>query len=124
MKRASIFIISGILVFNSVGIDMVYFITFADTTSSIVQDLFHIDEASDGFAKYVAGRTFWVLVLGALILPICLKKELQELHIVSVSLFVALILFILLLFLQLCIFGPKKFTLVNGVDFSYSFAEM
>jgi amino acid permease len=51
-----------------------------------------------------------------MLLPIMVKKELQELHIVSVGLFVSILIFILILFLQLCIFGNDEFSrqLENG----------
>ena len=92
--------ISGVLLFNSFGLDMVYFITFSDTVGTVVEDIFKINgtDYSSGFKRYLTERTFWVLTLGVVILPICLKKELQELHIVSVSLFIALIIFIVIIF--------------------------
>ena len=78
LKRSSIFLISSVLLFNSFGLDMVYFITFANTTGTVVKDIFEINgtDYSHGFNKYLTEKTFWVLVLGVVILPICLKKEL------------------------------------------------
>ena len=55
-------------------------------------------------------------------LPICVKKELQELHIVSVSLFVAVCIFIFIVFLQLCIYGTEEFTegeAITATDFQW-----
>ncbi len=43
------------------------------------------------------------------ILPICLKKEMQELHIVSMGLFYSVLIFIFILFLQLCFLGANYF---------------
>ena len=105
MKRPSIFMISGILNVNSLGLVMVYFIVYSNTIQSVVADLTDLPEDS-----FWVGRTFWVLVLAVLILPVCLKKELQELHIVSMTLFVAVIVFILIIFVQLLIYGTNKFS--------------
>lgn len=49
-------------------------------------------------------------MLAILILPVCLKKELQELHVVSLTLFVAVIVFILIIFVQLLVYGSNKFS--------------
>jgi len=54
--------------------------------------------------------SFWVIVLSVIMLPIVLKKELQELHIVSVTLFVTIMIFIFIVFLQLCLFGTHEFS--------------
>ena len=105
LKRKSIFLISGILNVNSLGLVMVYFIVYSNTIQSVVTDLSGLQEDS-----FWASRTFWVLVLAILILPVCLKKELQELHVVSLTLFVAVIVFILIIFVQLLVYGSNKFS--------------
>ena len=56
--------------------------------------------------------------MGILLLPVVCKKELQELHIVSLSLFVAILIFIAIIFLQLCLFGTDTFTDGEQLDFS------
>jgi amino acid permease len=40
-KRSSIFVISGVLIFNSFGLMLLYFIIFGDTMSSLVTNLSH-----------------------------------------------------------------------------------
>lgn len=105
MKRKSIFLISGILNVNSLGLVMVYFIVYSNTIQSVVSDLTSLPADS-----FWVGRTFWVLILAILILPVCLKKELQELHIVSLTLFVAVCVFILIIFVQLLYYGTNKFS--------------
>ena len=74
------------------------------------------------FQTYLIETKFWTCVLAAFMLPICLKKELQELHIVSVTLFIAIMVFIFIVFLQLCIFGNKEFSFVDGVQVPYDFS--
>ena len=76
MARKSIFLLSGTLVLNSLGLVMVYFIVFSDTMKSVAMDAFSITENDEGFKHYLAGKQFWILALGVLVLPICLKKEL------------------------------------------------
>lgn len=66
----------------------------------------------------LAIKQSWILFLGLLLLPVVVKKELQELHIVSLSLFVAILVFIFIIFLQLCIFGTGTFT--DGQQLSFS----
>ena len=51
-------------------------------------------------------------------LPICLQKDIQELHFVSTTLFLALLTFIIIVFLQLMIFGPNEFS--EGLPISFS----
>ena len=66
-------------------------------------------ETATGFDKVLTSKEAWILLLGIIMLPVVLKKELQELHIVSVSLFVSMITFICSLFIQLCTYGTAKF---------------
>ena len=94
MRRPSIFLISSILFLNSLGLVMVYFIVYGKTIVSVMKDLTTLSDDS-----IWVSRAFWVLVLAFLILPICLKKELQELHFVSLTLFIAILIFICIIFI-------------------------
>jgi amino acid permease len=76
MARKSIFLLSGTLVLNSLGLVMVYFIVFSETMKSVAMDAFSITENDEGFKHYLAGKQFWIMALGVLVLPVCLKKEL------------------------------------------------
>lgn len=119
-SRSSIFIISVIYSLNSFGLCMVYFITFAETVKSICRDALGLSEGDptpDGFKGQLVSKQLWVLVLAVFMLPVCLKKELQELHAVSISLFVSIMIFIFIVFLQLCVFGTDKFS--NGTEISF-----
>ena len=104
-KRSSIFLISACLAINSLGLCMVYFIIFGKTFGSIISSIFIKDipngdiDKLEGFNHFLAHRTPWISILALMLLPIMVKKELQELHIVSVGLFVSILIFILILFL-------------------------
>lgn len=113
-KRSSIFFISFIYCVNAFGLCMVYFITFSDIMASFVRDIMGKDEVDmNTFESWLCEIKFWVLVLAVFMLPICLKKELQELHIVSITLFIAILTFIFIIFLQLCIFGTGEFSFIK-----------
>ena len=96
-SRPSIFFISAILVLNSFGLVMVYFIVFSNCMASIIVDTVALP--AEGFGSVLGGNTFWVLVLAACMLPVVLMRELQELHIVSLTLFGAVCVFIGIVFL-------------------------
>lgn len=101
MKRASIFIISGILTLNGLGMCMIYFMIFGNTIGSIVAGINNFEGQPDTFitgSTFIYQRTIYILVLAMFLLPIIVKKELQELHIVSMGLFGSILLFILILF--------------------------
>ena len=79
MNRKSIFIISGTLLGNSFGIVMVYFIVFAKTMKSVAEDVVpdgKVNPDSTGIYYLMSCKEFWMVLLGILVLPICLKKEL------------------------------------------------
>ena len=102
MARKSIFLLSATLLGNSFGLVMVYFIVFSKTMKSVAEDAIpdnKVSEDGDGIYYLMALKEFWIVVLGIFVLPICLKRELQDLHIVSLSLFAAVVLFIVILFL-------------------------
>ncbi len=101
-KRASIFFISGILVFNSFGMMLVYFLLFGDTLASIIVNVWHVD-------GFLGTRAAYVLLLGLLLTPLILKKELNELRVMSITLFLAVIVFIVMLLTQLIYAGVYKF---------------
>ena len=88
--------ISVILSMNAFGLVMVYFIVFSKIMASLFTDILDISDDAIIYKKWLVQKQFWVLLLAALMLPVCLKKELQELHWVSLSLFFAIVVFILL----------------------------
>jgi len=116
--RSSIFVISFILFVTSFGMTMIYLIIFGNTAGSVVKDIFAIDpDLETGFKKAVTQKWFFVVLLALLLMPVILKKELQELHIVSMMLFYAVLAFIFILFLQLCFLGTSEFSEDQPIDF-------
>jgi len=111
--RSSIFVISSILVFNAFGMCMIYFNLFATTAES----LFDVKEenADDG---YFTVLNYCKLGIGLVILPVCLKRELQELHAVSMLLFAAIVVFIFTIFLieKISFPNPEKNYKIDVTD--------
>ena len=87
-KRPSIFFIAAVLVINSLGLVIVYFIVYATTMESIFNDLFGLSGQS--YLHFIAMKEFWIVVLALAITPIILKKDIQEMYIISVVLFISL----------------------------------
>ena len=85
---------------------------------SICEDVGGITDQDTGFKYVLAIKQSWIVFLGLMLLPVVVKKELQELHIVSLSLFVAILIFIAIMFLQLCLFGTETFTDGQSISFS------
>ena len=104
-KRPSIFGVSTIIIINSAGLMLIYFITFGDTFASIVTDLSSTVTDEQFFGQRVA----YVIIICLLLLPLVLKKQLQELKIISWILFSSLFIFILLTITQLGIDGASAF---------------
>ena len=106
LERKSIFIISGIILLNMIGIVTVYFLIIGNTCASLFAD---ISSKSVGDNFWV-DKSLYILVTALLLLPVVCMRELQELKSVSVSLFVAICVFILILLWQLIDFGTQEFT--------------
>lgn len=112
-QRKAIFMISGILVLNSLGMCMVYFIIFGKTMGGIYAAMFlgaNDIESLTGFSHLMTHRIPWISLLAGFLLPIMMKKQLQELHIVSVGLFGAIIIFVIILCFQLVFLGTSEFS--------------
>ena len=84
---------------------MIYFIIFARICQSIMTQLFFDDQETGNFFQ---SKTFWVLILALLMLPLVIKKELKELKIASVILFVGIFAFIFIFIGQLLFEAEKE----------------
>ena len=104
MGRCSIYLVSVIVWVASIGLMMIYFIVFGDIASSISRQLIFTKDPNNFFAS----RAFFVLVLGSLLTPLVIKRALKELKCISILLFVAIGLFIILFLGQIIIEGPVR----------------
>ena len=94
--RASIYMIFTINLIGGFGLMMIYFIVFGDTTASIVHMLFYPNTSN-----FLTTRACYVIVLGlCLVYPVC-KKQLGEIKILSILLFICIGLFFVLMLTQL-----------------------
>lgn len=98
MGVASIYMISMLILVAGVGCIMIYFIVFSEISASLGA------QATDK-EHFLAERNLYIVLLGVFMLPICLKKFLNELKCVSVLLFLSIAVFILLFLVQLCTLG-------------------
>ena len=103
MGRKSIFLLASILIINSFGLCMIYFIVFGDTAGQLAAS-FVDGETLDSI--WYTSRWCYSVPLAAVLLPICLKKELAELTWISYVLFISLTLFTILNF-SLLVFDPN-----------------
>ena len=103
LGRKSIFYISSVIAMLSYGLMMIYFIVFAEICRSLVLSTVFEDEPLT--KNFFASKTFYVLLLAVSLMPIVLKKELKELKIASVILFLGVASFILIFTCQLIFEG-------------------
>lgn len=94
LGRKSIFFIGTVLVLNSAGLELIYFIVFGKISASLVKDIFSAE------TSFFTEKYLYILIIGALNVPLVIKREIKELKIASVLLFVSIILFILILIYQ------------------------
>jgi len=93
MGRSSIFLISIIQLISSLGLMLIYFIIFGDTFSSVIWQLCFPDSEEGNF---LTTRVCYDLILGLMLSPLILKKELAELKLISITLFLALGIFVVI----------------------------
>lgn len=98
--RPSIFLISFLTFINSFGLLIIFFGIFGSTMAQFLTNLFWADVPEDE-ANFGMKKICWVMTLAILLLPAVLQKELAELKIVSVTLFLSVLSFVAILAIQL-----------------------
>lgn len=91
MGVRSIYLISFLILISGMGCTMIYFIVFSEISASLAKQV-----CGKGVENVFTDTTFYIVWLGVLMTPLCLKKMLAEMKIVSIILFVSIALFILL----------------------------
>jgi len=104
MGRCSIYLVSVIVWVASLGLMMIYFIVFGDIAASISRQLIFYDDTDNFFCS----RAFFVMILGGCLTPLVIKRALKELKCISILLFIAIGLFIILFLGQIIADGPVK----------------
>jgi amino acid permease len=97
--RKIIFVISFMLALLNFGTIIGLLKIFGGICSSLVRDIFSVDDKSGSFVVLMTNESFWMIALCLAITPICLMKEIEELYIVTVLLFSAIMAFFFTLFL-------------------------
>lgn len=100
MGRPSIFLISFLTFVQSFGLIVIFFQIFGGTMAQFMTNIIWPDVPADE-ANFGMTKTCWVLALAVLLLPAVLMKELAELKIVSVTLFLSVIAYVIILTIQL-----------------------
>ena len=93
--RKSIYIISLANFVLAFGLMMIYFIVFGDIMGSMMTQLVFDDPKDKG--SFVTSRPCYVIMLGILLFPVCIKKEIKELTTTSIILFTGIFSFIFIL---------------------------
>jgi amino acid permease len=88
MGRKAIFIIAGIQMVNALGLMMIYFVVFGDTSSQLIEAL------TGHSGEFYCEKWFYVCLIAGLLMPLILQKDLSELKVISYVLFVSLFLFV------------------------------
>ena len=99
----SIYLISFIAAMNNVGSVIVYFIIMGDLGAQISLKLFFSENQN-----IMTTRTFWVIIFATALVPIVIKKVINDFKWVSYTLFGALVMFVLFFAYQLAANGPYQ----------------
>ena len=91
--RPSLFYINGLIFFKNCGFPIVYLITISDVWPKLIGWTHPPDVILD--------RWFPIVLIALLVLPLVIKKDISELKIASLFLFVGVLAFIFFLFIRL-----------------------
>lgn len=91
MGKLAIYVIASAVLISGIGCIMIYFIVFGDVSASLAKQALSSNEDS-----ILTTRLIYVLGLAVVMTPLCLKKMLAEMKIVSILLFLSIGIFIIL----------------------------
>ena len=97
LNRFGIYLISVLQLVMAAGLNIIYFMVFADAAASLVVNYY------PNSGSFFATRTFYIICLGLAEAYPLLQKELKEIKAVSVILFVSIALFLVLMTIQLAL---------------------
>jgi len=89
--RKSIFFIAAMILIWSAGICLIVTIVLGETWGSLMEDIFSLSEKSSWIGVMIMNKPFWCVFVGIVLAPVIVKKELKEMHFVSIALFVSLV---------------------------------
>jgi amino acid permease len=115
LGRASIYWISFIIFVNSFGLLIIFFNVFGETTKATMTNIFWAD-VDTNTPNFGMKRECWIISLAVCLLPFVLMKELAELKAVSIALFSAAIVFVLMNVFQFAARGNS----LSNFDDDYS----
>lgn len=95
-KRTSVFILGSLILIFTLGATILYFNVFSNIMSTICK--FIISSSTNRFYNMLQTTNFWVGFVAFINIPIIVKKEIQELHVLSMTLFAFILVFIFILF--------------------------
>lgn len=95
-KRSSVFILGILINLYTLGATTLYFKVFSDIMANLC--LLIIGKTKNSFLIMLLSPLFWVGFVACINIPIIIKKEIQELHVLSITLFAFIIVFIIILF--------------------------
>jgi amino acid permease len=104
LGRVSIYWICVVILVNSFGLLIIFFNTFGNIFKNVMTGLVWSDVAPDD-ANFGMKMECWVLALALFLLPSVFQKELAELKILSIALFIAALIFVFSNILELIVVG-------------------
>lgn len=96
----SIWIIATLILISGAGCIMIYFIVFGDIAASLAYQGYNFEKEN-----VLTERAIYVVFIALVMTPLCLKKKLREMKLVSILLFAAIGIFILLFLIQMFSLG-------------------
>lgn len=115
--RYSIYWIAFPILINSFMMPIIYFNVFSEIMKGLIVSMTVGREGGPLMPEEViwTSRAFWVLALGLLLLPIVLLKELAEMKWVSITLFIATMVFVLINISQVAVRGNSLSNFDSGI---------